>query len=120
MRLAVCRGTAPADAGPRGAYNSLGGKQTPGVLMFGDPMARSPQRFTLGLIQMRCEPNVQANLDKAVARIQQAAQSGAEIICLQELFRSPYFCQREDPSLFDLAEPIPGPTSERLSQLAHE
>ncbi len=81
-------------------------------------MARQPQTFTLGLVQMRCEPDPQANLDKAIARIQQAARSGAEIICLQELFRSPYFCQREDPSFFDLAEPIPGPASERLSQVA--
>jgi N-carbamoylputrescine amidase len=83
-------------------------------------MARQPHLFTLGLVQMRCEADPQANLDKAIARIQQAAQSGAEIICLQELFRSPYFCQREDPSSFDLAEPIPGPTSERLSQVARE
>ncbi len=69
---------------------------------------------------MRSEPDTQANLDKAVLRIREAAASGAQIICMQELFRSPYFCQRQDPSLFDLAEPIPGPTTEVMSQLARE
>jgi len=76
--------------------------------------------FTLGLIQMQCEEDARANLDKAVARIRQAASAGAQIICLQELFRTPYFCQREDPSLFDLAEPIPGPSTERLAGVARE
>src|SRR5258707_166004 len=83
-------------------------------------VACTPSSFTLGLIQMRSEPDPQANLDKAVHRIREAAASGAQIICLQELFRSPYFCQRQDPSLFDLAEPIPGPTTEVMSQLARE
>jgi N-carbamoylputrescine amidase len=91
-----------------------------GPSLSGDVMARQLQTFTIGLVQMRCEPDPQANLDKALARIRQAAQSGAEIICLQELFRTPYFCQRQDPSFFDLAEPIPGPTSERLGQVARE
>jgi N-carbamoylputrescine amidase len=79
-----------------------------------------PHTVTVGLVQMRCDPEPEANLEKAVARIQQAAAAGAQIICLQELFRSPYFCQREDPKLFDLAEPIPGPSSERLSRVARE
>jgi N-carbamoylputrescine amidase len=83
-------------------------------------MAYNPQSFTVGLVQMSCGPEPQANLEKAVGRIRQAAQSGAQIICLQELFRSPYFCQRQDPSLFDLAEPIPGPTTERLAGVAKE
>jgi N-carbamoylputrescine amidase len=74
--------------------------------------------FTLALVQMRCEPQPEANLDKAVRRIEQAADAGAQIVCLPELFRSPYFCQREDPALFDLAEPIPGPSTERLGALA--
>jgi N-carbamoylputrescine amidase len=69
---------------------------------------------------MRSAPDPQANLDKAVVRIREAAASGAQIICLQELFRSPYFCQRQDPSLFDLAEPIPGPTTELMSKVARE
>jgi N-carbamoylputrescine amidase len=76
--------------------------------------------FTLGLVQMRCEDDQAANLERALSAIHRAAKNGAEIICLQELFRSPYFCQRQDPALFDLAEPIPGPTSERLAQAARE
>src|SRR5438876_8482625 len=75
---------------------------------------------TVGLVQMRCEPEPEANLNKAVARIRQAAAAGAQIVCLQELFRSPYFCQRQHPAIFDLAEPIPGPSTEILSQVARE
>jgi N-carbamoylputrescine amidase len=74
--------------------------------------------FTLGLIQMRCETDPQLNLDRATARVEEAAKAGADVICLPELFRSQYFCQRTDPALFDLAEPIPGPTTERLEPLA--
>jgi N-carbamoylputrescine amidase len=79
-----------------------------------------PRTFTLGLVQMRCEADPATNVDKALNAIHRAARNGAEIICLQELFRSPYFCQRQDPALFDLAEPIPGPTSERLAHAARE
>jgi N-carbamoylputrescine amidase len=78
--------------------------------------ARTP--FTLGLVQMRCQPDGEANVDQAVASIREAAGRGAQIVCLPELFRTPYFCQRQDPSLFDLAEPIPGPSTERLAQAA--
>jgi N-carbamoylputrescine amidase len=74
----------------------------------------------LGLIQMRCEACLEANLAHAIDRIQQAAAGGAQVICLPELFRSHYFCQRQDPSLFDLAEPIPGPSTERLARVARE
>ena len=76
--------------------------------------------FAVGLVQMRCEPDGEANLEKAVSFIRQAASDGAQVICLPELFRSPYFCQREDPALFDLAEPIPGPSTERLGRVARE
>jgi N-carbamoylputrescine amidase len=76
--------------------------------------------FTVGLVQMHCQAEPEANLERAVARVRQAAHQGAQIICLPELFRSPYFCQREDPALFDLAEPIPGPSTERLGQVARE
>ena len=76
--------------------------------------------FTLALVQMRCEADPEANLDKAVARVREAAGRGGQIVCLPELFRSPYFCQRQDPALFDLAEPIPGPTTERLGRAARE
>ena len=78
-----------------------------------------PQReFTIGLVQMRCTEDVEANLQEAVARSREAADRGARIICLQELFGSRYFCQREDAALLDLAEPIPGPTTEVFQGLA--
>ena len=74
--------------------------------------------FTVGLIQMRCEPEPRANMEKALERIGQAAKAGADVICLPELFLSPYFCQKCDPALFDLAENIPGPSTERLQKVA--
>jgi N-carbamoylputrescine amidase len=77
-------------------------------------------KVTIGLVQMRCEPEPETNMRKAIERIRQSAAKGAQIICLPELFRSPYFCQREDPANFDLAEPIPGPSTERLGQVARE
>src|SRR5437879_3934212 len=80
----------------------------------------TPNTFTLGLVQMRCEPEPDANVEKAVRFIHKAAKSEAQIICLPELFRSHYFPQRQSPELFDLAEPIPGPTTERLAQAARE
>src|SRR2546423_2243491 len=74
--------------------------------------------FTVALVQMRCAPDRDTNLRHAVEQIHAAAGQGAQIVCLPELFLGPYFCQREDASLFDLAEPIPGPSSEKLSQAA--
>ena len=74
--------------------------------------------FRIGLIQMRCAADPMRNLEVAVSRIQAAAREGAQIVCLPELFRSQYFCQREDPKAFDLAESIPGPTTEALSETA--
>jgi N-carbamoylputrescine amidase len=74
--------------------------------------------FAIGLIQMRCEVEPRLNMERAIERIGQAAQAGADIICLPELFRSQYFCQRCDPALFDLAESIPGPSTEVLGQSA--
>lgn len=74
--------------------------------------------FTLGLVQMHCDVNPQVNLEQAVTHIQKAAKAGADVICLPELFRSQYFCQKMDPALFELAEPVPGPTTDKLSQLA--
>ena len=81
-------------------------------------MHRKP--FTLGLIQMSCDRDPAANLAKAEWRIREAAGRGARIVCLQELFRSEYFCREENPDLFDLAEPIPGSTTEVLGKLARE
>src|SRR5664279_1074409 len=77
-------------------------------------------KFRVGLIQMACSLDPNENLAKAEWRIREAAGKGAQIICLQELFRSQYFCQTEDPAAFDLAEPVPGPTSQSLSRLAAE
>lgn len=76
------------------------------------------ERFTVGLVQMACSEDSNANLEKAVERIETAAKCGAQVICLQELFRTPYLCQTEDASLFDLAEPIPGPSTEALGRAA--
>ena len=78
------------------------------------------RRFKVGLIQMACTPSPEENLRRAVARIGEAASAGARVICLPELFRAQYFCQREDHASFDLAEPIPGPTTEALSGLANK
>ncbi len=74
----------------------------------------------LGLVQMRMSADPEENLTRAIARIRDAAGRGANVICLPELFRSPYFCQTEDHSFFALAEPIPGPTTEQLARLAGE
>jgi N-carbamoylputrescine amidase len=67
---------------------------------------------------MSCDAEPRRNLDKALARIEEATARGAKVVCLQELFRSRYFCQSEEARNFDLAEPIPGPTSEALSAAA--
>jgi N-carbamoylputrescine amidase len=78
----------------------------------------SPRKFTLGLLQLRCGPNPVENLERALERIAAAARAGAQVICLPELFRSQYFCQTEDHACFELAEPIPGPTTEALGRAA--
>jgi len=75
-------------------------------------------QIRVGLIQMACEPDPARNLQKALAQVEEAARRGAQIICLQELFRSQYPCQSEDSRHFDLAEPIPGPSSEVLGKMA--
>jgi N-carbamoylputrescine amidase len=77
-------------------------------------------RFQVGLVQLSCSPDPDANLEKAAQRVREAARNGAQIVCLPELFRTQYFCQREDPSLFDLAETIPGPTTEAMSKIAKD
>jgi N-carbamoylputrescine amidase len=74
--------------------------------------------FKIGLVQMGCDADRETNLAKAEAAIADAAKKGAQIVCLPELFTGPYFCQTEDLTLFDLAEPIPGPSSERLGKAA--
>jgi N-carbamoylputrescine amidase len=77
-------------------------------------------RYKVGLVQMAMSPDPATNLDRAVARVREARRAGADVVCLPELFRSQYFCQREDASLFDLAEPVPGPTTEALGRAAKE
>ena len=77
-------------------------------------------KFTIGLVQMCCSADPAENLEKAVWRIREAAAKGAGIVCLQELFRSQYFCREENAALFALAETIPGPTTERLAPIARE
>jgi N-carbamoylputrescine amidase len=76
------------------------------------------RKFRVGLIQMACSPDPAENMAKAEWRIREAAGRGAQIVCLQELFRSQYFCREEKNELFDLAEPVPGPTTDRLSEVA--
>ncbi len=74
----------------------------------------------VALIQMSCTPNVQFNLQKLAKGIAQAAQRGAQLVVLQELHNTPYFCQTENPDLFDLAEPIPGPSTDFFGTLARQ
>lgn len=83
-------------------------------------MAKPTREVYLGLVQMSCSADPAANLAKAIRGIREAAQRGAQIVCLQELFRSPYFCQTEDHKFFSLAEAIPGPTTDALSDVAKE
>ncbi len=78
------------------------------------------EKFRIALVQMAATPDPAQNLEHAMERVREAARSGAQVVCLPELFQTQYFCQREDPALFDLAEPIPGPTTNRLSALAKE
>jgi N-carbamoylputrescine amidase len=77
-------------------------------------------KFRVGLVQMSATPDPDKNLNRAIERLHQAAAKGAQIVCVPELFRTQYFCQREDAALFDLAEPIPGPTTTRLSEAAKQ
>ena len=74
-------------------------------------MSLESRPFTVGLVQMRCSTDSNDNLDRACALLRQAANGGAQVACLPELFRTQYFCQSEDAARFDLAEPIPGPTT---------
>ena len=78
------------------------------------------ERFRVGLVQMSCGPEPDDNLKRACDKVREAAKQGAQIVCLPELFRTQYFCQREDAALFDLAEPIPGPSSDALAAVAKE
>ena len=76
------------------------------------------RKFSVGLIQMAMTPDPAENLKKGLKKIEEAAKKGAQVICLPELFRSLYFCQAEDSKTFDLAESVPGPTTEAVGALA--
>jgi N-carbamoylputrescine amidase len=76
--------------------------------------------FTAGLLQLGFSANVDDNLKKAVSWVDKAAKKGAQVICLPELFRSQYFCQKEDVSVFELAETIPGPSTEAMKKAARK
>ena len=78
----------------------------------------APSSFKIALVQMSCSADPADNLTRARARIVEAAGRGATLVCLPELFRSQYFCQAEDHANFDLAEPIPGPSTAALSETA--
>jgi N-carbamoylputrescine amidase len=77
-------------------------------------------QFKVGLVQMACGADPRQNLRRAVKGVNKAARKGAAVICLPELFSSAYFCQREDASAFDLAEPIPGPITRALGPIARK
>ncbi len=77
-------------------------------------------KFTVGLAQMKCTTNKEENLTRATEKIREAAKRGAQIISLHELFACEYFCRTEDAALFDLAEAVPGPTTERMAKVAKE
>jgi N-carbamoylputrescine amidase len=83
-------------------------------------MRNRDEKFKIGLVQMSCLTSPDANLSKAIGGIREAAAKGAEIVCLQELFRSQYFCREENAALFDLAETIPGPSTEAIGGVAKE
>lgn len=83
-------------------------------------MSNDQTKFSVGLVQMALSKNQNENLDKAVSKIEEAAKTGADVICLPELFRSQYFCQVEDTKNFDLAETIPGPSTKTISKIAKD
>ncbi|MCA9011541.1 MAG: acyltransferase, partial [Planctomycetaceae bacterium] len=74
----------------------------------------------VGLIQTTCEETPQKNLDRSIQKIRECAAAGAQVICLQEVFNTQYPCQTEDHANFELAEPVPGPTTEALAKIARE
>ncbi len=104
----VCLGNGPRPTTSNGCYIVRQRKIVP------------PDKFRVALVQMSAGPEPEQNLQKALERVADAAGRGAQVVCLPELFQTQYFCQREDHSLFDLAEPIPGPSSEKLAAAARQ
>ena len=78
------------------------------------------RKYKVGLVQMRMGAEPEANFASAIGHIREAERRGANIVCLPELFRTQYFCQREELALFDLAEPVPGPSTAKLAEIARE
>jgi N-carbamoylputrescine amidase len=76
--------------------------------------------FQVGLVQMAMSSDAAANVERAVKGVRDAGQKGAEVVCLPEMYRTPYFCQREDAALFDLAETVPGPSTEAFQKAAKD
>jgi N-carbamoylputrescine amidase len=83
-------------------------------------MLQMSDKFVVGLIQMRSTKDAAENLARALEKIREAAKRGAQIVCMDELFRGEYFCRKEDAELFNLAEPFPGPTTDALTLAARE
>src|SRR5574341_849718 len=90
------------------------------ILCYLTAMAPRRDPLKVGLIQTAASADAAANLKKAAAMVRDAAARGAQVVCLEELFLTPYFCQKEDAAFFDLAEPVPGPTTEALARAAKE
>jgi len=84
------------------------------------PRKGTPRKFAVALVQMAMGEDPEENLRTGAERVREAARRGAALVCLPELFRSRYFCQREDTAFFDLAEPLPGPTTDALRGVARE
>jgi N-carbamoylputrescine amidase len=80
----------------------------------------APSSFRIGIVQDHATRDIRTNVARAESHIRHAARKGAQIVCLKELFNAPYFCKSEQTDRFDLAEPIPGPTTERMQSLAQE
>jgi N-carbamoylputrescine amidase len=76
--------------------------------------------FQVGLVQMAMSRDAAENVERGVKGVRDAAQKGAEVVCLPEMYRTPYFCQREDAALFDLAETVPGPSTEAFQKAAKD
>jgi N-carbamoylputrescine amidase len=83
-------------------------------------MSQMSDKFVLGLIQMRSTTDAVENLSRAVEKIREAAKRGAQVVCMDELFHGQYFCRTENPDLFNLAESLPGPTTDLLTAVARD
>jgi len=92
--------------------------QRPRLAYHAPTMTFHCEKFRVGLVQMSMSADPLANIEKAALRVEEAAAQGAQVVCLPELYRSRYFCQREDANSFDLAETVPGPSTDRLSDVA--